>query len=230
MNISVTRRFLRNRIVHSFGRFALVLFPMVVGGFPAAHAQGKTPPIDSLLVQVHPGLQPYILFFRRSNVSGAGFQVDVMQQGILRQTFTLEEPPRGGCEGVPSNCVTVRDVNFDGYADLQIFTSVTVHDPDWSFLCFNPKTGLFVTEDTLNGATGTVAVDAARKEVTFSWGSVNENRYGKYVYHWTSDRFVRVREILNERIDNGDMIRRTVSELKKGVMQVVSTTTVTAEE
>jgi hypothetical protein len=199
---------------------------------PAVLAQSGSVAYDSLTVIVRPGVAPFMLRFLKPGSEGseAGLRIEVSQAGAVRQSLALEDLSQGGCSQAPSNCVKVRDINFDGYADLQIFRNTAGQSRDWTFLRYDPKKNAFITDDVLNGASGNVALDSAKKSLVFTWIGEAGHEYGVSEYQWRKDRFVEVREVTNVRQPDNEHAIQTVRELRRGAMVVVSTETVVADD
>ncbi len=135
-----------------------------------------------------------------------------------------------------SGSLSLKDITFDGYSDLQVLVYAGAYNYSYSFYRYNPQTHTFDKEPLLKDV---VNPDIDLKTKTISYfnkgrGLGDLHTFG--TYRFENGRYILVHEENQDiapgsEFDSDDMkYIRTVRELQNGVMMVTKTETLTRKE
>jgi hypothetical protein len=183
---------------------------------PAAAQLDSLAP-DRFSLSVRPKSVRYLFTIDLLHADGA--RLVVMQGSDTLQLLPLADHPQT-CS-VPVHCFTATDIDFDGYADLMMRGTTSVHDQSYQFWRHDPAKGRFVLDDTISGELGEPAVSRRRRELTFQHISVTGDYQSWSTYRLVKGRFTLVQLYELERLDGVHSVR-TITRVRNGQERIIS--------
>jgi hypothetical protein len=122
------------------------------------------------------------------------------------------------CDITKNELFVVEDVNFDGYKDLRLFQFLPAGpNIPYYFWIYNPKTGLYVRNKTLEGITSP-EFDHKKKLIYSSWRSSCCD-HGGSIYKYVNGKPTLIEE--SEQVEQNRKRTFTIKKLIHGKMKVV---------
>lgn len=128
----------------------------------------------------------------------------------------------------------LKDITFDGYADLQVMTFAGAYNFGYDFYAYNPKTRSFgpdpILEDIVNPN-----IDTEKKEITyFHKGRGLADMFSAGTYQFKGGVYVLTETVEQDMVTGHDdpdpIYERVTSKLQNGKMVVVEKETLTAKD
>jgi hypothetical protein len=149
----------------------------------------------------------------------AGGRLIVMRGADTLETLPLDDHPQT-CQQ-PVHCFDAVDIDFDGYLDILMRGSTTIHDQACQFWRYDRRRGRFALDDTISGEEGEPVISRRRRELTFQHVSATGEYQSWTTYRLVGVRFTRVEIMELESID-GAYAMRTITRVHNGRERVVS--------
>lgn len=151
--------------------------------------------------------------------------VQVFRAAEYIQTIARDIQAEGRATDLPP--VGVADINFDGFADFRLLSSVgNTGNEVLEWWLFDSRTGRFVYSESASGVIGNYELDSRHRTVTTTWGG---GRMGtictRTTYSWSGDKLVTLRMVEQSWDQETGRYRRVTRALRNGGLAVVADST-----
>jgi hypothetical protein len=151
--------------------------------------------------------------------------VQVYRGAEYVQTIARDIQTEGRATDLPP--VGVADINFDGFADLRLLSSVgNTGNEVLEWWLFDSRTERFVHSESASGVIGNYELDSRRRTVTTTWGGGRMGTiFKRTTYSWSGDKLVTLRMVEQSWDQETGLYRRITRTLRNGGLAVVADST-----